>query len=291
MPHPFDAANKYILDHFPADWIALAGLPPGTVTQIADADLSSVSRAADKLVRVEAPEPYAAHIEFQSGPDARFDSRILVYNVLAEDSLGLRVLSVAFLLRPEALTAQTTGKVSRRAGADHSLEFRYKLVKVWELPVETLLAADLGTLPLAPISAVKETELPGVIEAMKRRFDAEAPGDFIGELWTATRILMGLRYSDEMVANLLRGVRNMKESSTYQAILREGKQQGIDDGRAREARALLIRAGRRQLGVPAPAVLTRIEAIDDVPRLEALFDRAMDGSARTWNELLDLSGA
>jgi predicted transposase YdaD len=40
-------------------------------------------------------------------------------------------------------------------------------------------------------------------------------------LWTATFILMGLEYDQAVARQLLRGVRIMKESVTYQAILEE----------------------------------------------------------------------
>ena len=45
------------------------------------------------------------------------------------------------------------------------------MVKVWEMPVGSLLVGGLGTLPLAPISQVNEAQLPGVIEATKLRLD------------------------------------------------------------------------------------------------------------------------
>lgn len=54
MPREFDAASKYILDMYPADWLALAGLPVGESIQSVDSDLSVVSRAADKLMLVKA---------------------------------------------------------------------------------------------------------------------------------------------------------------------------------------------------------------------------------------------
>ena len=282
MPHLFDAANKFILDAFPADWIALGGLPPGKAVTVIDADLSAVSKVADKLVRVEADDPYVAHVEFQSGPDDQLDLRVLVYNVLARQQLELEVKSVVFLLRPEALRPGITGQVVTRSHPDHRLEFAYKLVRVWELPVSQLLVGGIGTLPLAPISAVGEAELPGVIEAMKRRFDAEVPAEQSRELWTATRILMGLRYSDEVTSHLLKGVLNMRESSTYQAILREG----IEQGRLGEARAVLLRSGARQFGPPNPSVQARVESINDIPSLETLMDRILDHSAATWDELL-----
>ena len=98
-----------------------------------------------------------------------------------------------------------------------------------------LLAGGLGTLPLAPISAVTEPELPRVVDAMKRRLDREAPPREARELWTATRILMGLRWSPGLVGQMLKGVQGMKESATYQQIVSEGRKEGRKEGRIEEA--------------------------------------------------------
>ena len=129
---------------------------------------------------------------------------------------------------------------------------------------------------------MSEPELPRVIETMKRRFDAELPMEQSRELWTATRILMGLRYPDEMATKLLSGVMQMRESTTYQAILREG----LDQGRMNEARAVLQRIGSRQFGPPASDALARIDAIGSLEKLESLLDRVLDRSANSWDELL-----
>ena len=56
------------------------------------------------------------------------------------------------------------------------------MVRVWEKPVEEVLAGGLGTLPLAPLSNVTEEELPAVIERMKTRIDAEATPEQAGKL-------------------------------------------------------------------------------------------------------------
>ena len=69
---------------------------------------------------------------------------------------------------------------------------------------------------------MQKADLPAVVAQMKQRFDREAPSQ-AKELWSAAYILMGLRYESAMVQSLLRGVVNMKESSTYQAILEEGE--------------------------------------------------------------------
>ena len=70
---------------------------------------------------------------------------------------------------------------------------------------------------------MKENELPAVVQAMRQRLDREATRSQAETLWTATYLLMGLTYSDELIDRLLEGVQSMKESVTYQKILREGR--------------------------------------------------------------------
>jgi hypothetical protein len=68
----------------------------------------------------------------------------------------------------------------------------------------------------------------------------------------------------------------MKESSTYQAIL--------DEGRAEEARKVLLLLGDKQFGPPDASTRTAIEATTEINRLERLLQRLLDVSS--WDELL-----
>jgi hypothetical protein len=92
--------------------------------------------------------------------------------------------------------------------------------------------------------------------------------------------LMGLRYSEQYTSQLLRGVRQMKESVTYQAILREGEAKW----RAVEARDLLLRLGEKRFGPPDAATRRTIMAMRSVKRLEALAERLLE--VENWTELL-----
>jgi predicted transposase YdaD len=86
----------------------------------------------------------------------------------------------------------------------------------------------------------------------------------------------------------------MEESSTYQAILRkvrdkgleEGREEGREQGRADEARSLLLRIGTRQFGPPDVDVRTRLDAVNDLGRLESLMDRMVDKTVTSWAQLL-----
>jgi predicted transposase YdaD len=126
---------------------------------------------------------------------------------------------------------------------------------------------------------------------MEERIEREAAPEDAGALWTATYVLMGLRYNRELTAALLRGVRAMKESVTYQAILEEGREVGIElgreegreEGRVQEARALLLRLGQRRFGAPSAEAQAALAAAA-IERLEALSERLLD--AESWEELL-----
>jgi len=86
----------------------------------------------------------------------------------------------------------------------------------------------------------------------------------------------------------------MQESTTYQAILREGRNEGLIEGRNEgliEGRVtgeqqLLVRQGTKKFGKPDPSILAAIAAIRDVERLEALGERIIDPDVRDWGSLL-----
>jgi predicted transposase YdaD len=80
----------------------------------------------------------------------------------------------------------------------------------------------------------------------------------------------------------------MKESSTYQAILAEGRTEGRAEGRvegrAEEARRLLRLLGDRRFGPPDARNRAAIESLTSVERLEQLTERLLEASG--WDELL-----
>jgi predicted transposase YdaD len=153
-------------------------------------------------------------------------------------------------------------------------------VRTWERPADEILTGGPATLPLAPLASVTENELPAVIRAMQQRLDREATKSQADTFWTATYLLMGLNYSNELIDRLLEGVQNMKESVTYQKILREGRA----EGRAEGAKRILKRLGSKRLGKPEPRIEAEIDAIADLEKLEQLSDRVLE--VTDWEELL-----
>ena len=138
-------------------------------------------------------------------------------------------------------------------------------------------------MPLAPLTNVPESEeaLRGLVRRMAERINAE-PEPRAAKLWTATCLLMGLRFSEELAFRLLEGVQNMRESTTYQAILKEGRQEGKVEGE----QELLLRLGTKRFGEPDAATIAAIEAIQDIDRLGAIGERILDPNIQDWNNLL-----
>jgi predicted transposase YdaD len=155
---------------------------------------------------------------------------------------------------------------------------------VWEVSPEQWLSGGLGLVPLAPLGAVQQQDLPSVIARMKQRLEREAPPGQTVDLWSATYILMGLRYEQALVQSLLQGVLTMKESVTYQAIIREGEAMG----KIEEARTMIFLQGRDKFGEPSAEVEAALNVLSDVRQLEQLGLRLLRVSS--WEELLGLNG-
>jgi predicted transposase YdaD len=247
--------------------------------RLVNADVSTLTLGSDKVFEVSGPKPWLLHLEAQSDHEITLDERVHLYNTV----LGYRhqkpVRSLVILLRRAADSPRLTGLLEHQEpDGDWYRRYRYRVVRLWELPVEVFLEGGLGVLPLAPVSDVAPEALPDVIRRMKKRLQPQ-PLEERGYLWTATYILMGLSYTDELTNTLLEGVLEMEQSVTYQAIVKKGE--------AREKRKMLLLLGSQRFGAPDAHTAAAIEAITDLDRLEQLALQL--NQASSWEELLATS--
>ena len=276
-PHGFDATTKHLLEVDPAAWLGYAGFPVEHVT-VVNADVSTVTAAGDRALKVHAEHPWLGHVENQSSHDPTLPERALEYNVLLGRRHGLPVRSIVVLLRREADGPDLTG-VLRQFDPDGScyLEFHYRVVRAWDQRLEPILAGGLGALPMAPLTDEAARELPAVIQRMDERIRREASPGKAGVLWAATYVLLGLRYLRDVAAGLLKGVRAMRESTTYQAIIEEGEALGIQNA--------VLRIGTRRLGRPSAHFRRILQGVTEVREAERLVERVLD--VASWQELLE----
>ncbi len=153
---PYDIATKHLLEFDPLAWLHFAGLPGDTV-HLENTNLTTLTADADRILRVEGAgiSPYLTDIEIQTTDEPDGDERVFMYAALGFYRFRLPVQSVVILLRPRAAGPGFTGRTGFVAPGGGQMEFTYRLIKVWETPVEVLLTGSLATLPLAPIAKVK----------------------------------------------------------------------------------------------------------------------------------------
>ena len=105
-------------------------------------------------------------------------------------------------------------------------------------------------------------------------------------VWAGAYVLLGLRYSSALAAQLFRGMVSMKESSTYQAIVEEGRAVGLALGAVAEARKLLRLLGDDAFGPPDSRTAAAIDGLNDLTQSEELLKRVR--TADGWRDLLGL---
>jgi predicted transposase YdaD len=123
--------------------------------------------------------------------------------------------------------------------------------------------------------------LEEIVHGIDTRLAQEATPQIRAQLLTAAYVLTGLRTTRDVADQLFKGVLDMKDSTTYQAILEEGAVKGSINA----LQETLLRQGRHRFGSPGKAVQGAIKGITDLKRLERMTERLLQVS--TWQELLN----
>ena len=298
MSKPYDATSRDLLELGPADWVTFFGAPrQADQVRLVDAELSTVTAEADKVILVEDPLPWILHLEFQTSSERYLPRRLQRYNAMLQERHQKAVATAVVLLRPEAEASTLTGEWIVQTPIVPDWSFQYRILRVWELDATNLLQSGLSLLSLAPISNIEEADLPSLIDRIKVQLGQSAEPPLQGRLWTAIQILLGLRYEAAFIDQLLTGVIAMEDSATYQAIIRKGQEQGLrigrqegreegrEEGRIVEAIQAILRVGQRRLRTSPPLeVVNYLETITELNRLEALLEQAVE--MQNWTELL-----
>ena len=199
--------------------------------------------------------------------------------------------SVVLLLRRAADGPKLDGRYALQfpdeAEAYHT--FRYRVVRLWQLPAEQLLTGGIGILPLAPLTDDASASLPDVVARIERRLSAEATEQEANQLRAATTVLMGLRHPRDLIQRVLQGAVKMwekvyEDSSMFQHSMKQAEQLGQHRGAITHARRQLLRLGQAKFGPPDAAHRSAIEADSDLDRLDALGERVL--AVNSWEELL-----
>jgi hypothetical protein len=283
MAMTFDATLKDMGRDSPQGFLATFDQPPTGPVRLLNVDLSTVTALADLILGLGEPLAEIIHFDFQSSAAAWKHADAMAYHALLFAHYHVPVHTVILLLRPAAAHSNMHGAIhyAPRPGRG-SMAFSYEIVRLWEWPVDVLLAADLGVTPLAMLGRLPEElsledGLAAVAGRVVERLLNEAPPERARKLLTDAFLLTGLRVRRDVAARIFRGVRAMQESDTYLAIL--------DEGREKHAKKTVLLVGEKRLGAPDESVKAQLAGITDLERLDRMILQAVTASG--WQEILD----
>ena len=239
MAKKYDAGMKVLVETHLSDWLALVPRKPQGPVRVIGADLATVTAEADKVVFVDDPQPWILHVELQSFRDPSLEWRVPWYNALLEYKHRCSVHSLVVLLTKEAETPGLTGEWTRGFAQEPAYRYlRYQVVRVWELHAEELAAGGWGMFPLAPLCEdANPLSMHGLIREMGRRMIREHPDPAAAkELWATTAYLLGLRFDDPLLDELMKEMNDMidlSRSKSYQRHMAQADAEGLAKGMAR----------------------------------------------------------
>lgn len=218
-------------------------LKEATFIRQLDNQLQIQSLYADALLEVELHGKRGLlHIEFQSYYDAEMALRTLEYNVMASRQYDhIRVYSVVIYLRDKG--GVPTSPYVRDFIDERPVHlFFYNVIKLWEIPAESILQMNLtGLLPLIPLT--ENGKQPENVQAMidrlsqQKEMDLLSISNIIGSLafteadereWFKRRFFM---FQDILEDSWM--IQEIREESFNKGI-EKGLEQGLKQERRKE---------------------------------------------------------
>jgi predicted transposase/invertase (TIGR01784 family) len=237
----FDSTCRRLAEQFPEDFASwLLGRPiASTILQPTELSLEPIR--ADNVMLFEG-ESDILHMEWQTDPKQVVPARLADYRLrLHRYAPNKTIHQVVIYLRKTD---------SPRVHQDYfeiaGMYAEYRVIRIWEVPVEELMQYP-GLLPFAALGKTDNPEraLRSAVQKMKRVKDIERQHEVLG----AAYLLSGLVLDTSTIGKIIR--RDvMRESVTYQAVLEEGREEGLekvreegDRARGQQAALSLLRAG------------------------------------------------
>jgi hypothetical protein len=176
---------------------------------------------------------------------------------------------VVFLTPKGRIKPAASMRARSRRGFTAS-DLSWRVVKLWEVPAEELLAmGDIGLVPWVPL-ARSSASPERVIRRCRALIDRQAPPSERADLLVVTQFLTRLRYNDPGLFQILGGRKAMIESPLYQELKEEWSREVARKAMTEDVIAVLV----ARFGTKAELLDTELKAIDDEIRLRELVKHA-----------------
>ncbi|MBD2482570.1 DUF4351 domain-containing protein [Planktothrix sp. FACHB-1365] len=265
----YDNTCKYLAEKFPDAFVQwLLPLEQPTTIQVLKTELIQEPIRADSLTFLQA-DNQILHLEFQtlsySNPPLPF--RMLDYYVRLKRQYSCSVNQVVLFLQ------QTTSEQAFVSEyTDTNTQHCYRVIRLWEQDPNLLLSVP-GLLPFATLSQTNSPRT--LLEQIANRIATIEEPNQQADLLACTQVLAGLRFEKNLIRQLFRK-ETMRESVIYQEI----REDGLLEGRQREAISFVTRQLTRRVGAIAPIIQEQIQTLS-VEELENLGEALLDFSEVT----------
>lgn len=214
----FDSICKFLVENFASDFATWLLGEPITLTKLSPSELSLEPIRADALILLHSEE-VVLHLEFQTQPKAEIPFRMIDYRLRVYRRFPQkRMRQVVIYLQQtnSELVQQTTFTLE-------DTFHRFQVIRLWEQQTDNFFQSP-GLLPFAVLSqSDNRTEtLRQVAQQISQINDQRTQSNIAASAF----ILAGLVLNKDTIQQLLRR-ELMEESVTYQALMNEGRAEGL----------------------------------------------------------------
>ena len=278
---PYDQAFKFLAEQDPESLLLMLGaIEPdeNAVIELLPREISAAAVLPDQPYLVtSARGKRVVHVEAWTRWEKEIPDRMVEYGPLHWFKYLLPVDSYVILLTKKGLPRRPPRSGVINAGGTR-IETRFHLIRVWKIPARKALESGRpALLPFVPLMDGGREELEAGAEALRSVPDERQRS----EMGLHFVMLGGLRYNDIDLLKLLVGgtsmmpIERLRESSFYQSILREGREEGREEG----ALLVLLRLLNRRFGPPGKQLQKRIQRLS-LTQLEQLSEAILDFHSR-----------
>ncbi|MBE9033410.1 Rpn family recombination-promoting nuclease/putative transposase, partial [filamentous cyanobacterium LEGE 11480] len=183
-------------------------------------------------------ESEVLHIELQTDPTKVMPMRLADYRLRIHRKAPDKTIHQVVIYLRQTNSEQVYQEYFEIAG----MYAEYRVIRIWEVPIAQLMQYS-GLLPFAALGQTDNPEqvLRDSVQAMSQLPASNQQHEVLG----AAYLLSGLVLDQAMIGKIIR--RDvMRESVTYQAVLDEGREEGLQLG-IKEGRQVGIEEARRSI--------------------------------------------
>ena len=272
----YDKSSKWLIEHHGDSILRLAGLHDVVSWRPLPAELVQPGQLPDGLLEVRLAgrdEPDLFILELATYPENRLLEQLARDSVLVY--LNRRKLPevLALVLHPKGKLRVSDAIELQSPLGWTTLSFRWRIVELWTIPAEQLLAeSDPGIIPWVPLTQF-EGPPETLLSRCRARIDQLPASDERKNLLAVTQILAKLRYNDPQILKFLGGRNAMIESPLIDELLAENRHNVLVEARHKD----ILRFLKTRFGAVDDDLLIKVRAITDEQKLDDLLDEAALG--------------